>query len=236
MNFISLLATVEEQAAPATRPLLDVVAAKEYLWNQISTMYWLTALLILSVGVVYLLYGWRIFRVLVVISFGFIGMFLGMIAGDKAFVSEHALLFGGVIGMGIFAVIAIPLMKWCVSILGAIAGGILTSGIWLAFDLSDSYLFAGFLVGFITGGLISFIMLKVSVMLFTSFGGSLIVVSGVLALLHEYDTKVANPTTTIAYDLIFVNNWILPTFLVVITMIGMYLQNKFIKQAPKFEI
>lgn len=236
MNFISLLAVAEEQAAPASKPLMDVIEAKDYLWNQISDLHWLTAMLILSVGVVYLLYGWRIFRVLVVISFGFIGLFMGMIIGDKAFVSEHALLWGGIIGMTIFAFIAIPLMKWCVSILGALAGGILTSGIWIAFDLADTYLLAGFLVGFITGGLISFIMLKVSVMLFTSFGGALIMVSGLLGLLHQYDILVASPPSSYAYNFIYVNQWFLPAALTLTTGIGMYLQNKFIKQAPKFEI
>lgn len=236
MNLMTLLATVEGQNAQAASPLFDVQAAKEFLWSQISGLDWFFALLMLSVGVVYLLYGWRIFRVLVVISFGFIGLFLGMITADKSFSGNQALLWGGLVGMLLFAIIAVPLMKWCVSLLGAVAGGILTSGIWIAFNLSETYLPAGFIVGFIAGGLISFIMLKISVMLFTSLGGSLIMVSGMLSLLHQYDVNVENPATTYANDLIFQNNWFLPLALTVTTFIGISLQNKFIKHSPKWEI
>lgn len=236
MNLMTLLAVVTEEAQPASAPLFDVDAAKLYFWERLIELHWLYALLMLSVGVVYMLYGWRIFRVLVVISFGFIGLFLGMLSGDKLFASEQAILWGGIIGMGLLAVIAVPLMKWCVSVLGAMAGGILTSGVWIALNLSDTYLPAGFIVGFIAGGLISFIMLKISVMLFTSLGGSLIMVTGLLALLYEYDTNISNPMTFFAHDLIFNYSWFLPVALIVPTFIGMALQNKFIKQSPKWEI
>jgi hypothetical protein len=235
MDLISLLATVSEQA-PAASPLLDVGEAKLSLYELISDLHWLYAMLLLSVGVVYMLYGWRIFRALVVISFGFMGMFLGMLSADKLSTNDHALMWGGIIGMALFASIAVPLMKWCVSILGAMAGGILTSGIWIALDLSDTYLPAGFIVGFIAGGLISFIMLKVSVMLFTSLGGSLITVTGLLALLNQYDVRVSDPMTFYTYNLILTHSWFLPLAVVIPTIGGMLLQNKLIKLSPNWEI
>ena len=235
MDLTSLLATVTEQAS-ATSPLFDVGEAKLSLYELISDLHWLYAMLLLSVGVVYLLYGWRIFRALVVISFGFIGMFLGMLSADKLSSNDHALMWGGIIGMVLFASIAVPLMKWCVSVLGAVAGGILTSGIWIALDLSDTYLPAGFIVGFIAGGLISFIMLKVSVMLFTSLGGSLITVTGLLALLYQYDVKVSDPMTFYTYNLILTHPWFLPLAIIIPTIAGMLVQNKLIKQSPQWEI
>ena len=236
MSVISLLASAYEQTATRSGPVFDVNEAKLYLWERITDLHWLYALLILSVGVVYLLYGWRIFRVLVVISFGFIGMCLGMLTGDHFFISEHAILWGGIIGMGLLASVSIPLMKWCVSILGAMAGGIVTSGIWVACGLSETYLPAGFIVGFIAGGLISFIVLKVSVMLFTSMGGGLIMVSALLTLLHQYTINFVDPYSNYTYDLMINNQWFLPTALVIVTVIGILLQNKFIKQSPQWEI
>ena len=235
MDLTSLLATVTEQAS-STSPLFDVGEAKLSLYELISDLHWLYAMLLLSVGVVYLLYGWRIFRALVVISFGFIGMFLGMLSADKLSSNDHALMWGGIIGMALFASIAVPLMKWCVSVLGAVAGGILTSGIWIALDLSDTYLPAGFIVGFIAGGLISFIMLKVSVMLFTSLGGSLITVTGLLALLYQYDVKVSDPMTFYTYNLILTHPWFLPLAIIIPTIAGMLIQNKLIKHSPQWEI
>lgn len=236
MDLISLLATVTEQAPAKAAPLFDVGEAKLFLWERISELHWLYALLMLSVGVVYMLYGWRIFRVLVVISFGFIGMFLGILAGDKISTSEHAIVWGGLIGMVLMATMAVPLMKWCVSVLGAISGGILTSGIWIALGLSDTYLPAGFIVGFIAGGLISFILLKISVMLFTSLGGSLIMVTGLLSLLYQYDIHVSNPMTFYTHNLVFEHHWFLPIALIIPTIAGMLLQNKFIKHSPKWDI
>ena len=235
MDLTSLLSTVTEQAS-ATSPLFDVGEAKLSLYELISDLHWLYAMLLLSVGVVYLLYGWRIFRALVVISFGFIGMFLGMLSADKLSSNDHALMWGGIIGMVLFAAIAVPLMKWCVSVLGAVSGGIVTSGIWIALDLSDTYLPAGFIVGFIAGGLISFIMLKVSVMLFTSLGGSLITVTGLLALLYQYDVKVSDPMTFYTYNLILTHPWFLPLAIIIPTIAGMLVQNKLIKHSPQWEI
>ena len=83
MNLMVLLATVTEETASRSAELLNVDEAKLEFWESISTLDWRYALLMLSVGVVYMLYGWRIFRVLVVISFGFIGLFLGILAGQK---------------------------------------------------------------------------------------------------------------------------------------------------------
>jgi hypothetical protein len=231
MDLISLLATVTEQAPAKTEPLLDVGKAKEYLWTQITGMDWFIALVVISVGIVYLLYGWRVFRVLVAISFGFIGMFLGILACEKLWpLIEAATLWGGVVGMILFALFAVPLMKWCVSILGAISGGIIGGGLWLALGFAENYMPAGFIAGFIAGGLISFIMLKISVMLFTSLGGSLITVTGLLALLYQY------PPITLKVEQYYYNHWFLPVALVVPTVAGMLMQNKLIKDSPQWDI
>ncbi|MHC5145840.1 MAG: hypothetical protein ACYSOK_01895 [Planctomycetota bacterium] len=236
MGFMTLLATVTNQASAAAAPMFDVNEAKLSFYEIVSEMHWFYALLLLSVGVVYILYGWRIFRALVVISFGFIGLFLGLLSADKISTNDHALLWGGIIGMALFAAIAVPLMKWCVSVLGAVAGGILTSGVWIALGLADTYLPAGFIVGFIAGGMISFIMLKVAVMLFTSLGGSLIMTTGLLSLLYQYDIHISSPMTFYSYNLILTHQWFLPIALILPTLGGMAVQNKLIKNSPKFEI
>lgn len=233
MNPLFLLAEAET-ASDSTGPLFDVNRMVEYFWLNITTLPWLAALLIISVGIVYMLYGWRIFRVLVTISFGFLGMFLGIFAGQR--MGSGAVIWGGIIGMLLFAFISVPLMKWCVSVLGAIAGGVITAGIWIAFGLSQTYLPAGFVVGFVAGGLISFILLKASVMLFTSLGGSMIMVTGMLALWYQYEVRVLGRTETQLHDLIYSYDWFLPAVLIVPTLIGVICQNKFIKHSQKWEV
>ncbi|HOM60206.1 MAG TPA: DUF4203 domain-containing protein [Anaerohalosphaeraceae bacterium] len=218
-------------AGPASDGESLVRQTIDLLWEQITGLTWFQAVLAISFGVVYLLYGWRIFRVLVVISFGMIGMFAGMKAGEQF----GNLVVGGLAGTAIAAFLAVPLMKWCVSILGAAAGGILTSGIWYACQLPEQYIWAGAIIGIVAGGMISFILLKAAVMLFTSLGGSLITVVGVLALLHEYEMTRPEPTRYIE-DLIYLHPWFLPTVIIVPTLIGMFIQHKFIQHSSKWDL
>ena len=229
------------QAGQPERTDLGVVTQTiDLVWHQITTLTWFQAVLAISFGVVYLLYGWRIFRVLVVISFGMIGMFLGIMAGQK-FGSGNPegptvyVVWGGLIGTALLAFLSVPLMKWCVSFLGAVAGGVITSGIWYACNLPDQYIWAGAIIGVVAGGMISFILLKASVMLFTSLGGSLISVIGILALIHEYELSLSEPTHYVE-DLVFTQSWFLPVVLIIPTLIGILIQNKFVKHSPKWDL
>lgn len=212
----------------------------DLVWEQITHLTWFQAVLAISFGVVYLLYGWRIFRVLVVISFGMIGMFLGIMAGQKFGNNSPDgptlyVVWGGLIGTALLAFLSVPLMKWCVSVLGAVAGGIITSGIWYACKLPEQYIWAGAVIGVVAGGMISFILLKASVMLFTSLGGSMISIIGILALVYQYETSLSEPTTYVR-DMVYDQSWFLPVVLIIPTLIGMLIQNKFIKHSSKWDL
>ena len=113
MNFTSILAQAE------TTVIEDVqVVPLDAIWEQITALSWLQAVLAISFGIVYLLYGWRIFKILVIISFGLLGMFAGIYSSRLVPISE---VWGGIIGLVALAVLAVPLMKWAVCILGAVA-------------------------------------------------------------------------------------------------------------------
>ena len=226
MNCISILA----QANTAASADVQVVPI-DFIWEQITSLSWLQAVLAISFGVVYLLYGWRIFKILVVISFAMLGLFAGIHLGGKA----GSQMWGGVIGLAVMAGMSIPLMKWGVSILGAVAGGLLTSGLWYAFELPQMYIWAGGIVGIVAGGMISFIVFRIAVMLFTSLGGSSIVAIGVLALLHLYENNI-EPATDNIQVLVFESSWFLPLMLLVPTITGMIIQNKLIKKESKWEL
>lgn len=230
MVHLNILAQAAQESMVVKFQDLDIVPI-DFIWEQIVSLSWLQAVLAISFGIVYLLYGWRIFKVLVVISFGLLGMFIGIKAGRYA----GSEIWGGVIGLIAMAVISVPLMKWCICILGAVAGGVLTGGLWYAFELPQMYIWAGAIVGIVAGGMISFIVLKAAVMLFTSLGGSAIMVVGVLALLHLYETT-ANPPNTNIHDMVFEQNWFLPVVLILPTLIGMAMQNKFVKHSHKWEL
>ena len=86
--------------------------------------------------------------------------------------------------------------------------------------------------------MISFIVLKAAVMLFTSMGGSAICVVGILSLLYHYEVQIQNmaETDTAIYKYVHDINWFLPVALIVPTVIGIILQNKFIKQSKNWEL
>ena len=138
---------------------------------------------------------------------------------------------GGIIGLITLAVLSIPLMRWSICLLGAAAGGILTSGIWYACGLTEQYIWAGGLIGIVAGGMISFIIFKAAVILFSSLWGSVLVVVGSLALLYLY------PKTSVKVEeLVFSLRWFLPTLIIAPTAIGFVLQHKFLKTSKDYNL
>lgn len=228
MEPLTILAQAAESSA---EPVVSMQIVLDSIWEQVTTLSWLQAVLAISFGVVYLLYGWRIFKVLVVICFGLVGLFAGIKIGSR-FDSE---ILGGIIGLSILGGISVPLMRWAVSLLGAVAGGILTSGIWYAFELPEKYILAGAIIGIVAGGMISFIIFKIAVMLFTSLGGGALIVTGMLALFYRYESIQELPAESVR-AMLYNHHWFLPVLLLAPTFIGIIVQNKFIKGSRNWSV
>ena len=226
MDSFAIIAQTVETASEVPQ---GAVVPVDRIWEQISSLGLLEALTFISFGVVCLFYGWRVFKILVTISFALIGLFVGVWT-NKLLIGGSGLWLG-IICMVLFAFFSVPLMRWGVCILGAAAGGILAGGVWYAFKLPEQYIWAGALVGIIAGGMISFIIFKIAVMLFTSFGGSVLVVVGVLAIMYDY-----MPTTIDVQQLIYNQKWFLPVALLVPMAVGIFLQNKFIRSSKDWSV
>jgi len=228
MDCVTILAQAVETASPQAAE--EAVVPMETFWSYITSLNLVEAVTFISFGVVCLFYGWRVFKILVVISFALLGLFLGVSITDKI-VGLNSQLWGGLVGMVLLAVLSIPLMKWAVCLLGAVAGGILSSGIWYASGLTEKYILAGALIGMVAGGMISFIVFKVAVILFSSLGGSCLIVVGSLALLYLYPQ-----TSERVEEIIFTKKWFLPTILMAPTLIGVIMQNKFVKDSKDWDM
>ncbi|UCC98203.1 MAG: hypothetical protein JSW66_20445 [Phycisphaerales bacterium] len=228
MDCVTILAQAVETTGPEAAE--GAVVPIDLFWRQITSLGVLEALTFISFGVVCLFYGWRVFKVLVVINFGLLGLVLGMGITQKI-VGLNNQLAGGLIGMGVLAVLSVPLMRWAVCVLGAAAGGILTSGIWYACGLNEQYIWAGGLIGVVAGGMISFIVFKAAVILFASMWGSSLIVSGALALLYIYPK-----TTQQVESMVFTVRWFLPTVLMIPTMVGIIAQHKFVKGSKEWNL
>jgi hypothetical protein len=205
MDCLAILA----QAGETAPPVEESVVPMDFFWEQVTSLGILEALTFISFGVVCLLYGWRVFKILVVISFGMVGLGLGATLGDKI-QGQNSQVWGGLLGLCLMAALAVPLMRWAVSVLGAIAGGLLTSSVWYACGLTEKYIWAGALIGVIAGGMI---------------------VVGALALLYLYP-ETSQDTKDLVYD----NNWFLPAALMIPTAVGIIVQNKFIKGSKEWSV
>ena len=228
MDCVTILAQAVETASAQAAE--EAVVPIETFWAYITSLNLVEAITFMSFGVVCLFYGWRVFKILVVISFALLGLFLGISVTDKI-VGLNSQFWGGLVGMVLLAVLSVPLMKWAVCLLGAVAGGILSSGIWYASGLTERYILAGALIGMVAGGMISFIIFKVAVILFSSLGGSCLIVVGFLALLYIYPQ-----TSERVEEIIFTKKWFLPTILMAPTLIGVVLQNKFVKDSKDWDM
>ena len=152
----------------------------------------LQGLLLLAAGLVYMLYGWKVFKTLVIVNAGLVGLIVGHYLGSLG--SGSMRWFGAIAGAVLLAALAWPLMKYAVSVMGAIAGGVLGYGAWSAIAVSLGrqdlipYAWAGAVMGLIALGLMAFVILQMTVIIFTSLQGAIMAVGGLLSMLMKHET------------------------------------------------
>ena len=162
-------------------------------------------------------------------SFALIGLYIGYLFSVKMNWQDNPI--PAIVCAIILGIAAVPLMKWAVGILGALAGATLTGSLWFAMKMPDDYLWAGALIGLIAGGMMSFIIFKVAIILFTSIGGSSMFISGILALLCHY-----SQTMTKTGELFQGPRWFLPVLIVVPTIFSVFWQNRFAKKSSEWSV
>jgi hypothetical protein len=209
-----------------------VLQVLDQIWQQATTLSWFQAVLAIAFGIIPLMYGWRIYKLLTVIGLGLLGLYIGKLVGhhfDKVILCTVA-------GTILFVILALPLMRWAVSILGAVAGGIIAAGVWHACNLPQQFVWAGALVGVVSGGMLSFVVFKLAVMLYTSFEGASLIIIGVFALIYRYETYVNDPPTMNLNHLYYDNHWFLPLLLIAGTCLGIILQFRFLKGSKDWSV
>jgi hypothetical protein len=209
-----------------------VLRALDFVWQQATILTWLQAVIGIAFGIIILMYGWRIYKVLTVIGFGLLGLFAGLRIG----ILFEKPLPGAIIGCVILVALAIPLIRWAVAVLGGVAGGIVAAGIWHSCSLPQQFVWAGALSGVVAGFMLSFIVFKLSVMLFTSLSATLLIVIGIFALIYRYETDYCDPRTTRLNELYYGNHWFLPLLLIAGTLLGIILQFRFLKGSKEWEV
>ena len=152
------------------------------LLNWCQTMMPGTAMLLIIAGLIYLLYGYRIIKVLVMINAVVAG------AGIGAALGRHGETAVACAVIGAFAAAAItwPAMKYAVALMGGVIGALVAGSVWHAVGLDPAFAWAGALVGLVGLGLLCFILFRGSVMMYTSLQGAVMFVMGILGLIYKY--------------------------------------------------
>ena len=194
--------------------------------QQLTGMHPIQACLLLACGVVYLVYGWKLFKILVVANFATIGIFAGHHLGALAEGSNANMpLIAAIAGGLVVAVLAWPLMKYGIAVMGGLAGSFVGYGTWhyivTAVNRTNllEYHWVGATIGLITLGLLAFVIFRITVIVFTAFQGSLMALTGGLALLlksPELSTKINDNFTQ--------NIYLLPLLIGVPAIIGFAVQ------------
>ncbi|MCS7032785.1 MAG: hypothetical protein NZ561_02190, partial [Phycisphaerae bacterium] len=116
------------------------------------------AMLLVAAGVVYLLFGFYLFKWLVTLNAALVGAYLGSLVGQ----SGDAAIAGAFMGGFAAAAATWPLMNYAVTIMGGLFGALLGISLWRSVGLDPTYAWSGGLTGLIFFGMLSFLVFRVS--------------------------------------------------------------------------
>jgi hypothetical protein len=175
-----------------------------------------TALLLILLGAVYLLYGWSIFKVLITLNVAIVGAYAGAALGQHF---GAMALPGGLVGAVVSAAVAYPLMKWAVAVMGGICGALVGASVWLSAGLPADLAWAGAMTGLVGFGMFSFILFRGSIIMYTSIQGALMVIVGVLGLAYKYQEFSPRITQGVSGQ-----PFMLPLMVLIPTILGLIYQ------------
>ena len=141
------------------------------------------AVLLIAGGVIFLLYGFYAFKALMTINAAIIGAWLGVLVGEHL----GAVLPAAIIGAFAAATVTWPLMKYAVAVMGGLIGAALGMSLWRSFGLDPNFAASGGGMGLIFFGMLSFILFRTSVMMFTSLQGSMMLIFGILGVIYKFN-------------------------------------------------
>jgi hypothetical protein len=233
-TFVPLAAaSIKKATSPASQPWLKAVPVPTNWPGQMDLLQWTQkmgpglATLLILLGIVYLAFGFYLFKGLVIVNAGCVGAWLGVLVGE----GSGSAVPCAVLGAFIAAAVAIPLMKWAVAVHGGFLGAALGGSLWRLLDGDPRFAWAGAAMGLIACGLFCFILFRGSVMAYMSLQGALMLVFGILGLLYKYPDLGPKLTRSMQDK-----HFILPMAIFIPAVIGLLYQqssNKPPAAAPK---
>jgi hypothetical protein len=140
------------------------------------------AALLILMGVIFLLFGFKLFKGLVMLNAAAIGASIGYLIGQRTEMGFALMVLCGFMA----AALTWPLMKWAVAVMGGLFGAAFGASVWNTFGLDPVFAWSGALTGIVLFGLLSFILFRGSITMYMSLQGSVMLVFGILGMVYKY--------------------------------------------------
>ena len=216
---------IQQQIAGCLEALQNAkVPSIEEIFNYLTDMHIMAGVLLAVVGALYLLLGWKFFKVMLIAN----AAVLGAMAGGMAMVNlgyENKWWIGLLTGGIVLAILAWPLMRVFLALIGAVlgagAGFVLFEAIVIAAGRENLLGFAwtGSVAGAIGMFVVIFIKFKFCVAAMTALQGSVMLVNGLLCIALKFEKS-----ETYIRDLVFDNPELFPLGLFIVMLAGLVFQ------------
>ncbi|MHC4709360.1 MAG: hypothetical protein ACYTA3_02800 [Planctomycetota bacterium] len=174
---------------------MDILNHPGELMGSLASMHIVWASVLVVVGALCVLNGYRWHKYVIVICAFLGGLALGHLLSQQMGQSKIVMAAIGLL----CAVIATPMLRIAVAVFGGLTGAFIGANAWTAFSASPDAHLAGAGMGFIALGMLAFIMYRLVIVLFTAIGGAaMVVVGGVTLLLHVpgWETAIEQSLST----------------------------------------
>jgi hypothetical protein len=202
---------------------LDILNRPAELLEVLSQLPLIGASVIVVIGVLCVLNGYRWHKWVIMILAFLMGLGLGHLLSAK--VGNAAIV---AIALGLLcAIIATPMLKVTVAVFAGITGAFIGANVWSAVNgTPPDTQWAGAAMGFILLAMSSLILFRLVIVLFTSIGGAaMVVLGGITLLLHVPAWEHAVREALIA------NQLLIPLLLCVAAVAGFVLQHGRLKES-----
>jgi len=201
---------------------IDILVSWEHIQESLKNLSAVWAVVLLVVGLLTLVNGYRWRKMFVLGMSIILGSFAGYLTGKQF---DAPILLAACFG-ALAGVLSWPLMKYAIALVGGLMGAFLGANIWAAVNQAgslgmpqESY-WIGALIGLIVMGLLAFLLAKLSLVVSTSVSGATMAAIGALALLASY----GNFDQILARTFDGAGAAVLPMVVLVAAIIGLVIQ------------
>jgi hypothetical protein len=177
---------------------LQTLPQQSQLLTDLTTAQIFYPIVLLVFGGLLMGFGFKAYKWIVLLNFIAIGWWLGPQIVHSQLTQKETddlALVASIAGAVLMGILAWPLLRYTVAVCGGMVGFAIGMVVWAYCDQPVNMAWAGGLVGLVVLGMLSFVLFKTSVILFTSIEGAALFVFGASALLLRYqpwEKQVAN--------------------------------------------